>query len=133
MIGICKIKATGHIHEMLGGGFSDDDVLNNSRLNALKQNALNAGYGEADVDVQWVDDVEYKAIKAEDPDEIARLLELEAIASAQAAKAQAFIDNLPSWDLVSTAVDNIDSLNSAKAFIKKLSRVVYWLAKGTAG
>ena len=45
------------------------------------------------------------------------------------AKAQAFIDNLPSWDGVSAAVDNIANLAQAKVFIKKLARVVYWLAK----
>ena len=49
-----------------------------------------------------------------------------------AAKAQAFLDNLPSWAAVSTAVDNIANLADAKAFIKKLSRVVYWLAKDKA-
>jgi len=40
-------------------------------------------------------------------------------------------DNLPSWSAVSTAVDNIANLADAKAFLKKLSRVVYWLAKET--
>ena len=43
----------------------------------------------------------------------------------QAAKAQAIIDNLPSWAQVDTAIDNIANLADAKAFIKKLSRVVY--------
>lgn len=41
----------------------------------------------------------------------------------------ALIDNLPSWSAVSTAVDNIANLADAKVFLKKLSRVVYWLAK----
>lgn len=49
-----------------------------------------------------------------------------------AAKAQALIDNLPSWKTVSTAVDNIANLADAKAYLKKLSRVVYWLAKDKA-
>ena len=39
--------------------------------------------------------------------------------------------NLPTWAQVSTAVDNIGNLADAKAFLKKLSRVVYWLAKET--
>ena len=39
--------------------------------------------------------------------------------------------NLPSWAQVETACDNISSLAEAKAFIKKLSRVVYWLAKNS--
>lgn len=37
--------------------------------------------------------------------------------------------NLPTWTQVSTAVDNISNLAEAKVFIKKLSRVVYLLAK----
>lgn len=47
----------------------------------------------------------------------------------QQAKMQSFIDNLPSWAVVSTAVDNIGNLADAKVFIKKLARIVYWLAK----
>ena len=37
---------------------------------------------------------------------------------------------LPSWSQVETACDNISSLAEAKAFLRKLSRVVYWVAKG---
>lgn len=44
-------------------------------------------------------------------------------------KARAMIDNLPSWVKVSTAVDNIANLADAKIYLKKLSRVVYWLAR----
>ena len=40
------------------------------------------------------------------------------------------IDNsLPSWSQVETACNNIANLAEAKAFLKKLSRVVYWIAK----
>ena len=39
--------------------------------------------------------------------------------------------HLPSWVQVSTAVDNISNLAEAKAFLKKLSRIVYWLAKNS--
>ncbi len=46
-----------------------------------------------------------------------------------AAKTQAFIDNLPSWDAVNTAVTNISNLADAKAFIRKLARIVYWIAR----
>jgi hypothetical protein len=55
-----------------------------------------------------------------------------AAAALEAAKAQAIVDNLPSWAQVETAVDNIDNLADAKAFLKKLARVVYWLAKNSA-
>jgi hypothetical protein len=33
------------------------------RLNTLKQNALNAGYQEAEIEVKWVTDEEWVAIK----------------------------------------------------------------------
>ena len=49
----------------------------------------------------------------------------------EASKTSAISTNLPSWTVVETAVDNISSLADAKAFLKKLSRVVYWLAKNT--
>lgn len=39
------------------------------------------------------------------------------------------INNLPDWSTVSNNIDNISNLNEAKIFIKKLSRIVYWLAK----
>ncbi len=38
-------------------------------------------------------------------------------------------DNLPEWNTVGNAIDNISNLNEAKVFIRKLARVVYWLAK----
>jgi len=50
----------------------------------------------------------------------------------QAQRVQELVGNLPSWLQVSKAVDNISNLADAKAFLKKLARVVYWLAKNTA-
>ena len=50
----------------------------------------------------------------------------------QTLRAQELIKNLPTWLRVSKAVDNISNLADAKAFLKKLARVVYWLAKNTA-
>lgn len=49
-----------------------------------------------------------------------------------AAKLAAITDNLPSWAVVETAVDNIANLADAKAYLKKLSRVVYWIARDKA-
>jgi hypothetical protein len=48
-----------------------------------------------------------------------------------AAKAQAYIDNLPSWSQVKTNINNITNLAGAKAFLTKLARVVYWGVKNT--
>ena len=50
----------------------------------------------------------------------------------QAQRVQELIENLPTWLRVSNAVDNISNLAGAKVFLKKLARVVYWLAKNTA-
>lgn len=48
------------------------------------------------------------------------------------AKNTAIGDNLPSWDSVQGAIDGIGNLEEAKTFLKKLSRVVYLLAKRQA-
>jgi hypothetical protein len=47
------------------------------------------------------------------------------------AKETVISDTLPSWMQVSNAVDAITNLAEAKVFIKKLSRVVYWLTKNS--
>lgn len=49
-----------------------------------------------------------------------------------AAKAQALIDNLPSWSQVDGAITAIANLADAKAFMRKLARVVYWDVKNQA-
>lgn len=46
-----------------------------------------------------------------------------------AAKAQAFIDNLPSWSQVETAVKAAFPDAKQQAIMLKICRVVYWLAK----
>ena len=84
--------ANGKFFEMLGGGevdrlswmewslsikneadrteekyqeyLADCDALETSRLNTLKQNALNAGYKEEEIEVKWVTDEEWSQIEA---------------------------------------------------------------------
>ena len=51
------------------------------------------------------------------------------IADRSYARYQAIETNLPSWSQVETALDNISTLAEAKAALKKIARVVYWLAK----
>ncbi|HDZ15542.1 hypothetical protein LCGC14_2913870 [marine sediment metagenome] len=46
-----------------------------------------------------------------------------------AEKEQDIIDNLPSWSQVEANINNIGSMDDAKAFILKLARVVYWDVK----
>ena len=46
-------------------------------------------------------------------------------------KQQAIIDNLPSWQAVSNAIDAATTIAKLQAIIKKMARVEYWLAKNT--
>jgi hypothetical protein len=147
---ICIKKSTGKLIESQSGGrvnrrLKDDaitdeeyeaylflcDELENMRLNTLKQNAINAGHLEADIEVRFVTDEEYAIAIAEDPNEIARIAEQEAKEAAQIIKAQAYIDNLPSWSQIKKNINNITDLAGAKAFLLKLARVVYWDIKNT--
>ena len=43
-----------------------------------------------------------------------------------------FTDNIPNWQTVTNNIDAITNLAEAKAFLRKLARVVYWLAKNTS-
>ena len=66
------------------------------------------------------------------PEELANYqATLDSSAAIEGAKQQAINAEIPSWSQVETACDNISSLAEAKAFIKKLSRVVYWLTKNS--
>lgn len=58
---VCIEKSTGKLIESQSGG---DDIpeLMEARLDTLKQNALNAGYAEEDIEVKFVTDEEYSAI-----------------------------------------------------------------------
>ena len=61
-------------------------------------------------------------------DKTPKMLEEEA----QNQREQDIIDNLPSWSQVDTAITNISNLDEAKVFLRKLTRIVYWLAKNAA-
>lgn len=83
MYRICIEKATGKLIEMQSGGkverlpqtdkvsgkeyakyLAECDATEAMRLNTLKQNALNAGYKEDEIEVKWVTDEEWAAIEA---------------------------------------------------------------------
>ena len=49
-----------------------------------------------------------------------------------AAKAQAIVDNRPSWQAISDAIDSATTIAQLKAIVKKGLRVTYWLAKDKA-
>ena len=55
-------KTTGKLIESQSGG-DDRADLKEMRLNTLKQNALNAGYKEDEIDVKWVTDKEWAVIQ----------------------------------------------------------------------
>ena len=47
----------------------------------------------------------------------------------KAQREQDLINNMPSWSQVQTTINNISSMADAKAYLLKLSRIVYWGAK----
>jgi hypothetical protein len=55
------LKKDGKLIEMQSGGDDHPDLME-TRLNTLKQNALNAGYKEEDIEVKWVTDEELNII-----------------------------------------------------------------------
>lgn len=52
----------GKLIEMQSGGDDRPDLME-MRLNTLKQNALNAGYTEDQIEVKWVSDEEWAVIQ----------------------------------------------------------------------
>lgn len=64
MYRVCLTKE-GKLIEMQSGGRSEDKELETMRLNTLKINAINQGYKENEIEVKWVDEVEWQAIQAE--------------------------------------------------------------------
>ena len=58
---VCINKLTGKLIESQSGG-DDRPELMEARLDTLKQNALHAGYLEADIEVKFVTDIEFEVI-----------------------------------------------------------------------
>ena len=80
---VCIDKTTGKLIEMQSGGESDDAALTATRLDTLRQNAINAGYQESDIEVKWVTAEEYAALTAPTPDEIQAQMKQQAIDAIQ--------------------------------------------------
>ena len=102
-------------------------------INRLRDNAC-IPLDEGNSDFQRF--LEWNAVQPASLDLVAVDQSLVDAAAAQetlmALRAQAIKENLPTWQQVSDSVDNISNLADAKVFLKKLSRVVYWLAKHSA-
>lgn len=109
---ILVVKLTGELIE----------AQSSAKAGTLIKNAINAGYS--------ADAIEERIVSAEDFAEIINNLpEKTAIVQLEAQKAQALIDNLPSWQQVSDTIDAATTIAACKVILKKLARVVYWLAK----
>lgn len=50
----------------------------------------------------------------------------------KAQRQQDIVDNLPDWQTVSDSIDNATTIAAMKIIVKKLARVVYWLAKNSS-
>jgi hypothetical protein len=75
---ICINKTTNELIEMQSGGWTENKELANARLNTLKQNALNAGYAEKDIEVKWATPEETEAAKPKiEPDQTEALIRQE--------------------------------------------------------
>jgi hypothetical protein len=130
---VCIEKVTGKLIEAQSGGDENDPQY----LQTLITNAINSGYNEADIEAKYITDVEFDTLMKSTPEYLAMI-------ARQQAKAQAFIDNLPSWSIVRRKFDTMsaavptatnaqlkDILVELITTTKKLARVVYWLAKDT--
>ena len=104
-------KSTGKVIEMQSGGY-EDATLKDARLNTLRQNALNAGYAEKDIEVKWVTDAEYAALTAPTMEEVATQMKQQAIDGIQSildAQAKAY-----GFDSIHTAAVWTISKNPAR-------------------
>ena len=108
---ICLVKATQKLLE----------AQSLAAEGTLLQNAVNAGYNISDIEEKVVTDAEFATLLMT-PDVIAA-------EAAQAQKAADIVDSLPTWQQVSNAIDEVSTIAGLKVVVKKLARVVYWLAK----
>jgi hypothetical protein len=111
MMIVCVVKETQKLIE----------AQSYARPGTLIYNAIRSGYNKDDIEEKIVSDVEF-AIIMRTPDVIA--------AEEAAAQRKADIEeSIPSWQQVSDAIDSATTIAACKIILKKLARVVYWLAK----
>lgn len=113
---ICIVKETGRIIGMQSA----------APAGLLTANAkIEFGLDKDAVEEKEVTEAEYIAAKAKDPIFVAQN-------AAIASKEKDISDNLPSWKEVSDAIDGVTTIAGLRGVVKKLARVVYWLAKNKA-
>lgn len=96
-----------------------------ANLDILKQNAINAGYNEEDIEVKFVTDEEFALIPTKTQAELDAEEVVAVKAKKKVAKVQSILDNLPSWSQVEAKINDISNMTEVKAFLLQLSRVVY--------
>ena len=138
MVRVSLNKLTGKLIEMQSGGYdiifpagmSEQEKAayleqhRQNNLNIMIQNAVNCGANAEEVEAKFVTEEEYSVIYAE-----ATRPEREAREAIITARAQDIASALPTWAQAEAAIDGVSNLAEAKAILKKLARVVYWLAK----
>jgi len=67
---VCVYKITGKLLEMQSGGDDRPDLMD-MRLDTLRQNGINAGYKEDEIDVKWVTDAELAELTAPTAEDMA--------------------------------------------------------------
>ena len=108
---ICIVRATGKLIE----------AQSLATPGTLLSNAIKAGYTADQVEEKVVTDVDFVSIL--------RTPEVIAAEEERAQRLADIADALPSWQQVSDAIDGVTTIAGLKAVVKKLARVVYWLAK----
>ena len=114
---ICILKTTGRLIEA-----QSNDAAS---LDNLIENAKAAGFLEKEIEVKIVSDMEYQEILDNLPENLASKDRL--------AREKTDIEEaLPSWAAVDQAITNVTTMADAKQMLRKLARVIYWLAKKKA-
>lgn len=88
----------------------------------LIENMVRAGYDRSDLEEKVISASEFAALMSVLP-------EVRAKNEKEAKRKQDFIDALPSWQQVADAIDGVTTIAGLKVVVKKLARVVYWLAR----
>lgn len=116
--------STQHILEMQSAATAGTLIANDNGRHPL-----------TDLEERVVDATGYVLALANDPDYQAQLVAQQAAAieavTLEAAKQTDITTNLPTWAQVATAIDNATTLTALRTIVKKLARVVYWLAKNS--
>lgn len=118
---ICVEKATNKLIEFQQG---------KAPLGTLEANAVMSGYSAEEVEETYTDlSVQEAMVAHESASDATARVAREADA---AQRIQDLVTSLPSWQKVSDAIDGAFADSQQRAVIKKLARVVYWLAKNTS-